>query len=84
MAAWPVAGRIRGSEVPYGLRPAVAVSATAVMLGLLAWFGVELISAGHQVGLAERALAGTQALWPLAVVLTARRGTGYHRLLWNP
>jgi hypothetical protein len=28
----------------------VAVRATAVMLGLLAWFGVELISAGHQIG----------------------------------
>lgn len=72
MAAWPVAGHVRGPGVPYGLRPAVAVSATAVMLGLLAWFGVELISAGHQIGLAERALAGTQALWPLAVVLTAK------------
>jgi hypothetical protein len=30
--------------VPYGLRPAVAVSATTVMLGLLLWFGAELIS----------------------------------------
>jgi hypothetical protein len=40
------------------------------MLGLLAWFGAELISAGHQIGLAERALAGIQALRPLAVVLT--------------
>jgi 8-oxo-dGTP pyrophosphatase MutT (NUDIX family)/hypothetical membrane protein len=70
MAAWPVAGRVRGSRVPYGLRPAVAISATVVMLGLLAWFGAELIWAGHQVGLAERALAGIQALWPLVVVLT--------------
>ena len=70
MTAWPVAGRVRGSRVPYGLRPAVATSATVVMLGLLAWFGGELIWAGHQVGLAERALAGIQAGWPLAVVLT--------------
>jgi hypothetical protein len=78
MAAWPTPGRVRGPGVPYGLRPAVAVSATAVMLGLVAWFGVELISAGHQIGLAERALAGTQALWPLALVLAAKtsRGTG--------
>jgi hypothetical protein len=75
MAAWPAAGRVRGPRVPYGLRPAVAVSATAVMLGLLLWFGAELILAGHQVGLTERALAGTQALWPLVVVLTClRRG----------
>ena len=70
MTAWPVAGCVRGPWVPYGLRPAVAISATVVMLGLLAWFGGELIWAGHQVGLAERALAGIQAGWPLAVVLT--------------
>ncbi len=73
MAAWPAAGRVPGPRVPYGLRPAVAVSATAVMLGLLLWFGAELILGGHQVGLAERALAGIQALWPLVVVLTCLR-----------
>jgi hypothetical protein len=73
MAAWPAAGRVHGPQVPYGLRPAVAASATAVMLGLLLWFGAELILAGHQVGLAERALAGMQALWPLVVVLTCLR-----------
>jgi 8-oxo-dGTP pyrophosphatase MutT (NUDIX family)/hypothetical membrane protein len=78
MTAWPVAGRVRGPRVPYGLRPAVAIGATAVMLGLLAWFGAELIGAGHQVGLAERALAGIQALWPLAVVLTCT-GSGRFR-----
>ncbi len=80
MAAWPTAGRIRetsvrgtvvrGSRVPYGLRPAVSLGATAVMAGLLGWFGAELISGGRQVGLAERVLAGTQAVWPLVVVLT--------------
>ncbi len=73
MAAWPVAGRVPGPRVPYALRPAVAVSATAVMAGLLLWFGAELVLAGHQVGLAERALAGIQALWPLVVVLTCLR-----------
>ena len=90
MAAWPAAGRIRGTSVrgtsargtgvrgtsvrgrrvPYGLRPAVALGATAVMAGLLGWFGAELLSGGRQVGLAERVLAGTQAVWPLVVVLT--------------
>jgi hypothetical protein len=84
MAFWPVAGRVPGPRVPgprvpgprvpYGLRPDVAISATAVMLGLLLWFGAEAILAGHQVGLAERALAGTQASWPLVVVLTCLRG----------
>ncbi len=74
MAAWPVAGRIRGSSVwppvPYGLRPAVSLGATALMAGMLGWFGAELIFGGRQVGLAERVLAGTQAVWPLVVVLT--------------
>jgi hypothetical membrane protein len=70
MTAWPAAARVRGPRVPYGLRPVVTVSATTVMLGLLLWFGAELISSGHQIGLAERALAGSQALWPLVVVLT--------------
>ena len=40
------------------------------MAVLLGWFGAELISGGRQVGLAERVLAGTQAVWPLVVVLT--------------
>jgi hypothetical membrane protein len=70
MTAWPLAGRARGPRTPYGLRPAVAACATVVMLVLLTWFGAELISAGHQIGLAERALALAQAAWPLAVVLT--------------
>jgi hypothetical membrane protein len=70
MTAWPVAGRVRGPLVPYGLRPVVAACATLVMLVLLAWFGAELISAGHQLGLAERALALAQAAWPLTVVVT--------------
>jgi hypothetical membrane protein len=70
MTAWPLAGRVRDPRAPYGLRPAAAACATAAMLVLLAWFGAELISAGLQIGLAERALALAQAAWPLAVVLT--------------
>jgi hypothetical membrane protein len=70
MTAWPLAGRVRGPRVPYGLRPAVAACATAVLLVLLVWFGTELIFAGRQVGLAERVMALAQAVWPLAVVLT--------------
>ena len=48
------------------------VAATAVLLGLMTWFAVEL--RGEQTGSAERAAAGAQALWPLAVVLSTRRG----------
>lgn len=42
--------------------------ATAVMLVLLAWLGVELRGGDH-LGLSERLLAGSQSLWPLFVVL---------------
>lgn len=45
--------------------------ATAVLVGLLLWFGVEL--GGPRFGLSERWLAGAQAVWPLLVVLLARR-----------
>jgi hypothetical protein len=63
--------------VPAGLRPAVSASATGVLLGLLVWFGAELIAGGRQVGLAERVLAGAQAAWPLAVVLACRQSQSH-------
>jgi hypothetical protein len=72
LAVWPIAGWKRGPGVPYGVRPAVAVAAAAVQLGLLAWFDTEVITASGQIGLAERVLAVAQAIWPLAVVLTCR------------
>jgi hypothetical membrane protein len=72
LAAWPLAARKRGPLVPAGLRPGVCAAAAGVLLGLLVWFGAELIGGGRQVGLAERVLAGAQAVWPLAVVLTCR------------
>jgi hypothetical membrane protein len=71
LTVWPAASWRRGSAVPYGLRPAVSASAAGVMLCLLVWFEAELITRAGQAGLAERILAETQALWPLAVILTA-------------
>jgi len=73
IAAWPVAARRPGLLVPWGLRPAMAVSASAVIIALLAWFLAELVTGGGQLGLAERVLGGAQALWPLLVVLSCRR-----------
>jgi hypothetical membrane protein len=70
LAVWPLAARKRGPLVPAGLRPGVCAGAAGVLLGLLVWFGAELIGGGRQVGLAERVLAGAQAVWPLAVVLS--------------
>jgi hypothetical membrane protein len=72
LAAWPLAARKQGPLVPAGLRPGVSAGAAGVLLGLLVWFGAELIAGGRQVGLAERVLAGAQAVWPLAVVLACR------------
>jgi hypothetical membrane protein len=80
LAAWPLAARKRGPLVPAGLRPAVCAGAAGVLLGLLVWFGAELIAGGRQVGLAERVLAGAQAAWPLAVALACRRSQSRDRL----
>jgi Protein of unknown function (DUF998) len=73
LALWPALAWRTGRPVPWGLRPLVGVLAAAVLLGLLGWFAAELYRDGPLVGLTERFLAGTEALWPLAVVLTARR-----------
>ena len=72
LALWPLAARRRGPLVPAGLRPGACAGAAVVLLGLLVWFGAELIGGGRQVGLAERVLAGAEAVWPLAVVFACR------------
>ncbi|GLY15887.1 hypothetical protein Kisp01_29020 [Kineosporia sp. NBRC 101677] len=51
------------------LRPVASRIATAVLLALVSWFGLTLGWAGGALGLAERAAAAAQALWPLLVVL---------------
>ena len=61
-----------GPFVPAWLRPGACAVAAGVLLGLLVWFGAELIGAGLQLGLAERVLAGAEAVWPLAVVVACR------------
>lgn len=73
LAAWPLLGRRRGPSAPALLRPAACAGASTVLFALLVWFGVELSTGGGQTGLAERMLAGAQALWPLAVSLTCYR-----------
>jgi hypothetical protein len=80
LAVWPLAALRRGPLGPGCLRPAVCASAAGVLLGLLVWFGAELISGGRQVGLAERVLAGAEAVWPLAVVLACRRSQSRTRM----
>ena len=75
LALWPAFAWVRPPEsgrVPVLLRPKASLAAAGVLLFLLAWFFVEQLSGGPMTGLSERAAAGAQALWPLAVVLSAR------------
>ncbi len=90
LAAWPAAAMRRRSRgrragggegagvVPGALTPVVAGGATVVLAGLLGWFFVELRGLtpddGALTGLAERAVAGAQSLWPLVVVVALRAG----------
>ncbi|RZS87059.1 putative membrane protein [Motilibacter rhizosphaerae] len=69
LAVWPALAARRGGP----LRPVPAAVATAGLLGLVGWFAAELSAGTDRVGLAERAAAGAQALWPLAAVALARR-----------
>jgi hypothetical protein len=79
LSLWPALawqGVASGPGAARGARPpgrAVALTAASGLLGLLGWFGYEFTRDGAQIGLAERALAGAQSLWPLAAVLLARR-----------
>ena len=69
LTLWPIAAIRRTPDAPVGLRPRVAYAAAGLNLGLLLWFTVELFH-GPELGLAERAVATDQALWPFIVVLT--------------
>jgi hypothetical membrane protein len=82
LGAWPVMAAQRHSPAPL-VRWGASVVASCVLLGLVAWFAAE--NHGDQRGLAERAAAAAQALWPLAVVLTTRRAMDRrHRSLSRP
>jgi hypothetical protein len=70
LGVWPMFAARRLSGGPLLTLPASAM-ATAALLALVVWFVAEIH--GGQRGLAERAAAGAEALWPLAVVLTTRR-----------
>jgi hypothetical protein len=74
LATWPVFSTPGGiSALPWALRPAVARGAGAVLLATLGWFVLELAADSSRVGLSERFAAGSQVLWPLVAVLSARR-----------
>jgi hypothetical membrane protein len=72
LVTWPAGAWRRGPAVPWGLRPAVAATVVAVQFALVLSFVAELVLGAGQIGLAERVAGGTQAVWPLAVVLSCR------------
>lgn len=72
---WPLAvsrreGRPGG---PVALRRRPAWMATAVLLGLMAWFGLELLLGGDRLGLSQRVLVLAQTVWPAVVAVTSFR-----------
>jgi hypothetical membrane protein len=76
LGAWPVLAARRRTAIPLLTRRA-SVTATTAMFGLLLWFVLE--NHGSHRGLAERAAALSEALWPLLVVVSSRlaaRGAG--------
>jgi hypothetical membrane protein len=76
LAVWPAFAwtrpQVPAQTVAVLLRPAACAVATCTLLLLLGWFFGEQIAGGREVGLTERLAAGAQAVWPLAVVLSAR------------
>ncbi len=72
LAFWPLLARRSDPAAPWVLRPFVCVAASAVLFGLLVWFGVEL-NVGTRIGLSERIAAGAQATWPTVVAYASRR-----------
>ncbi len=73
LAAWPALAWRRRPPVVWVLRPVVGAGAAVLLLGSLGWLFAELLADGERIGLAERVAAGSQALWPLAVVAATRR-----------
>jgi hypothetical membrane protein len=67
LAVWP----FLGTGAPPALRPPISIIAGALLLALVTWFGVTL-QTGGPLGLAERAAAAAQAVWPFAVALSIR------------
>ena len=76
LAVWPAGAWRRSALVPWGLRPAVCAGAVAVLVVLVAWFGLEVVTGAGHAGLAERVLGLAQAAWPLTVALSCRHPAG--------
>lgn len=72
LTVWPVFARKRfNADLPL-LQTRICWAATTVLGALVLWFVFELARAGSHVGLAERVVAVSQALWPLLVTNSLR------------
>ncbi len=69
LAAYPAGGPVGALRLP------VLLVVTVVLLGLLLVFVLELLG-GQRIGLAERLLAGAQALWPAVLAVSLWRARG--------
>jgi len=75
MTIWPVAAMRPDPGAPPALRAPFAWAYGLFTLGLVLWFTAELFG-GSELGLAERAVAVDQSLWPLVVVLSVLAVSG--------
>jgi hypothetical membrane protein len=70
LTIWAPYAGLRDPAVPWGLRRPVALASGAVLGLLTLWFFVAAVTGAADIGLAERAAAGAQALWPAVVAAT--------------
>jgi hypothetical membrane protein len=73
VAVWPALAARSGPRVSWPLRPVASITASIVLIGLLAWFAIELQQRDTLAGLSERMAAGAEALWVGLAAATLRR-----------
>ena len=75
LAVWPCLAVEEGSGAPWPLRRGISVGFTVLVLGSTVWFLIALNGHG-EAGVAERVVAGLQAVWPLVVAAGLRYSAG--------
>ena len=83
VAIWPILAARRGRQSAWPLRPAVAATASIVLIGLLVWFVSELHRRNF-IGTSERLAATAEALWVGLTVLVLHRAAGDRRPAFGP
>jgi hypothetical protein len=71
LAIWPCLAIERRAGAPWALRPPAVITFTLVVAASTVWFLLEL-HAHSAAGLAERAVTGLQASWPVIVAACLR------------